>query len=163
MNLKRKSLEPIPNANTNLKSMLKSKTNGFFKKINGTGSQNAQGFGRNYKNSSDQANNFSRTSAQGFKIIQHSPTNALADGKNSQSAKALLPLKAIKLHGPAKPAVKIKPPLPNKLKGRLAGASSVEDILKLADEGIANIDQELTSKRPNDQQEGTKTGMASQQ
>jgi hypothetical protein len=49
-------------------------------------------------------------------------------------------LKAIKLHGAAKPALKIKPPLPGKLKGRLAGASSVEDILKLADEGIANID-----------------------
>jgi hypothetical protein len=59
-------------------------------------------------------------------------------------------LKAIKLHGAAKPALKIKPPLPNKLKGRLAGASSVEDILKLADEGIATIDQELTAKRPND-------------
>jgi hypothetical protein len=64
----------------------------------------------------------------------------MTSGKNAQSAKAFLPLKQIKLLGTTKHGLKIKPPLPGKLGSRLGGASSVEDILKLADEGIANID-----------------------
>lgn len=49
----------------------------------------------------------------------------------------------------SKPTLKIKPPLHGKLKnvGKMThGSASVEDVLKLAEEGIANIDHELIVK-----------------
>jgi len=81
----------------------------------------------------------------GFRAQQRSHSVAsLADGERPSSLKATLPLKSIKLPSMNKQMLKIKPPLHNKK--LMAPPASVEDILKLADEGIASIDQELFQK-----------------
>ena len=82
---------------------------------------------------------FNPTLTTGFQTQQRSQSVASATGE-----KATLPLKSIKFHGQNKQMLKIKPPLPTKQKNAsVIPPASVEDILKLADEGIASIDQEL--------------------
>ena len=99
-------------------------------------------------NALEKSGTFNGTLTNGFKAQQRAQSvTSMAAGERPPSLKAFLPLKSIKFHGQNRQTMKIKPPLHTKQKNAsMAPPASVEDILRMADEGIASIDQELFQK-----------------